>query len=87
MAEDENHSDMTPTPRPAARVLLLDARDRLLLFRWKPPNVWITPGGGLEPGETYEQAALRDVVRESYPSSRARLRPQARLELLHLVMK
>ncbi len=63
MAED--YSDMTPIPRPAARVLLLDAKDRCLLFRWKPPNVWITPGGGLKESETYEQAALRELREET----------------------
>ena len=56
---------VSPIPRPAARVILLDARDRLLLFKWKPPNVWITPGGGLEPGETHEQAALRELREET----------------------
>ena len=44
---------------------MLDAKDRCLLFRWKPPNVWITPGGGLEPSETYEQAALRELWEET----------------------
>ena len=44
---------------------MLDARDRSLLFRWKPPNVWITPGGGLKPSETYEQAALRELWEET----------------------
>ena len=63
MAED--HSEMTPTPRPAARVVLIDAKDRCLLFRWKPPNVWITLGGGLEASETYEQAALRELWEET----------------------
>ena len=71
MADDEDRSDMTPVPRPAARVLLLDAKDRCLLFSWKPPNVWITPGGGLEPGDTYEQAALRELLEETGLSIRA----------------
>jgi 8-oxo-dGTP pyrophosphatase MutT (NUDIX family) len=55
--------------RHAARVLLLDARDRLLLFRCEEPGAgrafWITPGGGLEPGETHEQAALRELREEA----------------------
>lgn len=51
-------------------MLLIDARDRLLLFRWveprlDPPHVWITPGGGVEPGETLEQAALRELGEET----------------------
>lgn len=57
--------ELSPIPRPAARVLSLDARDRFLLFKWKPPNVWITPGSGLERGETYEQAALRELREET----------------------
>ena len=54
-----------PIPRPTARVVLIDSRDRVLLFRWLPPKVWITPGGGVEPGETYEQAALRELQEET----------------------
>ena len=65
MAEAEDHSDMTPISRPAARVVLIDAKDRCLLFRWKPPNVWITLGGGLEASATYEQAALRELWEET----------------------
>lgn len=59
-----------PTPRPAARVIVLDGCGRVLLFRIALPGrehlrLWITPGGGLEPGETHEQAALRELREET----------------------
>ena len=54
--------------RPAARVVLLDERDRVLLFRFLSPlsgrSWWITPGGGLDNGETHEAAALRELEEE-----------------------
>jgi 8-oxo-dGTP pyrophosphatase MutT (NUDIX family) len=57
--------------RAAARVLLLDGRDRLLLFHGGDParpengSWWITPGGGLEVGEDAETAALRELREET----------------------
>jgi 8-oxo-dGTP pyrophosphatase MutT (NUDIX family) len=54
--------------RPAARVILVDDDDRVLLvcfdFPGEPP-VWATVGGGLEPGETHEVAALRELAEEA----------------------
>ena len=44
---------------------MIDKKDRLLLFRRQPSNIWITPGGGVKPGESYEQAALRELWEET----------------------
>jgi ADP-ribose pyrophosphatase YjhB (NUDIX family) len=53
-------NDEAPVRRHAARVLLIDEQDRVLLLRGDL-DVWIAPGGALEPGETAEQAALREL--------------------------
>jgi 8-oxo-dGTP diphosphatase len=55
------------TPRPAARILLVDAQNRALLFRFAPddrPPLWCTPGGAVDPGETYAAAARRELWEE-----------------------
>lgn len=59
---------MTLAERPAARILLLDADDRVLLFRFDAgdrPPFWATPGGAVDPGESYEAAARRELVEET----------------------
>jgi len=59
-----------PIPRRAARVILIDADDRVLLLRMFDParpdfRYWVTIGGGLEPGETPAQAAARELREET----------------------
>lgn len=60
-----------PVDRLAARVLLVDARDRVLLLRWVHPGEpergswWITPGGGLDEGEGYRDGAVRELFEET----------------------
>ncbi|PWD49773.1 NUDIX hydrolase [Serinibacter arcticus] len=56
--------------RHAARVLLLDAEDRVLLVRAhdadQPDRTWwFTVGGGIDDGETPARAAAREVLEET----------------------
>ena len=52
--------------REAARAVLFDPDDRILLVRFEFPRAafWATPGGGLDPGETHEQAIVRELAEE-----------------------
>lgn len=58
--------------RRTARILLADGLDRILLFRcWLDGEVsghgqiWITPGGGVQPGETLAEAGARELREET----------------------
>jgi 8-oxo-dGTP diphosphatase len=54
--------------RPSARLLIVDPDNHVLLFRFDASDgrpFWATPGGGCAPGETYEQAARRELIEET----------------------
>lgn len=67
--------DWVPGPdgvpfRRGARVLLLDAQDRLLMVRGhdvdEPHRSWLfTVGGGIDPGESARDAAVRELREEA----------------------
>lgn len=63
---------MAPTPglRRTSRIILIDSDGAALLFMTAAPDStrfarWITPGGGVDPGETHEQAAVRELFEET----------------------
>ncbi|MET7421714.1 NUDIX domain-containing protein [Dactylosporangium sp. NPDC005555] len=65
MTHDGGHID-----RRAARVLLLDPDGRVLMLHgWDPARpshtYWFTVGGGVEPGETLLDAAVREAFEET----------------------
>ncbi|MGI5488051.1 NUDIX hydrolase [Microtetraspora malaysiensis] len=56
----------TTRVRDAARVIILDEANRILLMCYGEDDevYWGTPGGALEPGETHVQAAVRELSEE-----------------------
>lgn len=54
--------------RPAARLIVLDPEARALMFRYDVPGrdpFWVTAGGECDPGESFEDAARRELFEET----------------------
>jgi 8-oxo-dGTP pyrophosphatase MutT (NUDIX family) len=50
---------------PSVTVLLFDSEGRLLLLQHSKTGRWVAPGGMVEPDESPEQAALREMREET----------------------
>ena len=62
--------------RPSSRLLVLSPYERLLLFYFEHrvgplagTSFWATPGGALEPDESFETAADRELLEEVNPET------------------
>jgi double-stranded uracil-DNA glycosylase len=62
------HAWLEPTARAAVRALVIDDDDRILLVQYRRPvgdeTWWGTPGGGVDPGESDQQALARELQEE-----------------------
>jgi 8-oxo-dGTP pyrophosphatase MutT (NUDIX family) len=63
--------DLPVIERNVVRLVVMDLEDRVLLFRIREPlhpeqgTCWELPGGGIDAGETYVAAALRELREET----------------------
>ena len=63
--------DLPIVERDVVRLVVRDAEDRILLFHARELSApelrtwWELPGGGIEPGETYLDAAVRELREEA----------------------
>ncbi len=54
--------------RRAARLIVIDPEGRVLMFRYDVPGrppFWVTAGGECEPGESFDDAARRELLEET----------------------
>lgn len=69
-AEADSRGHAAGATRVSARVVLLDEQSRTLLLRGRDPQgvgepFWFTFGGGVEPGESLRQTAVRELHEET----------------------
>lgn len=66
----DDPADRPVRSRRAVRLIVVDPDDRVLLFEDSDPGIpgvtwWVTPGGGMDPGESERQTAVRELAEET----------------------
>ena len=57
--------DRLPAVRAVCGAVVTDDAGRVLLLRRSDDGTWCLPGGGVEPGETWAEAAARETLEET----------------------
>ena len=67
MIDPQMRREFPVVPRVAVGALVVENKKLLMICRGKAPNVgvWAIPGGGVEVGETLQQAAERETFEET----------------------
>ncbi|MCW2804926.1 MAG: hypothetical protein JWN06_3143 [Propionibacteriaceae bacterium] len=86
----DDPADRPRKARSTVRVIMVNADNETLLFEDSDPGLpefrwWVTPGGGIDPGESEVDAAVREVAEETgylMPPEHL-LGPVARRHILH----
>jgi 8-oxo-dGTP pyrophosphatase MutT (NUDIX family) len=86
----ERAEDRPRRTRSTVRVILVNEADETLLFEDSDPGLpdfrwWVVPGGGVDPGESELEAAVREIAEETgFDLSAADVRgPVARRHVVH----
>lgn len=86
----DDPADRLRKDRRTVRVILIGPNEQTLLFEDSDPGIegsrwWVTPGGGIDPGETEAGAAVREVAEETgyVLTEDELLGPVARRHVLH----
>lgn len=56
---------LAPTSKSVAGVIFTENNSQILLVKRRDVNIWVIPGGGVDPGETPEEAIIREFKEET----------------------
>jgi 8-oxo-dGTP diphosphatase len=57
--------DVATMPTKGSSCVVMNEKEEVLLVLREDFRIWALPGGGLEPNETWEQAAIRETLEET----------------------
>jgi ADP-ribose pyrophosphatase YjhB (NUDIX family) len=62
---NDSHAPKATSIVPSTTAVVQDSDGRIVLVKRKDNDLWALPGGGMEPGESIEDTAVREVLEET----------------------